>query len=95
MGAGISIAREWERAGLTYPLLCEAAGALVLGVAEQFDDTLLVRGKTAHNQVSSHSEGSKTRNIPMTAGGRAPMQPRVAHQPEGILHCGRTQQPHG
>ena len=27
------------------PLLCELAGALVLGVAEEFDDAALVRGK--------------------------------------------------
>lgn len=30
----------------TYPLLCETAGALVLGISEQLDDTLLVGGKT-------------------------------------------------
>jgi hypothetical protein len=39
-----------ERA--TYPLLCEATGTLVLGISEQLDDTLLVRGKTRHKQVS-------------------------------------------
>lgn len=30
---------------VTYPLLGELAGTLVLGVAEQLNDTLLVRGE--------------------------------------------------
>ena len=32
--------------GETYPLLRETTGTLVLGVAEEFDDALLVGGKT-------------------------------------------------
>jgi hypothetical protein len=31
--------------GETYPLLRKTTGTLVLGVAEEFDDALLVRGK--------------------------------------------------
>ena len=31
--------------GETYPLLRETTGTLVLGVAEEFDDALLVGGK--------------------------------------------------
>ena len=38
----------------TYPLLCEATGALVLGISEQLDDTLLVRGKTNHKSAMFH-----------------------------------------
>jgi hypothetical protein len=32
--------------GKTYPLLRETTGTLVLGVAEEFDDALLVGGET-------------------------------------------------
>jgi hypothetical protein len=37
---------EWSGGG-TYPLLRKTTGTLVLGVAEEFDDTLLVGSKTA------------------------------------------------
>lgn len=35
----------WVVVGETYPLLRKTTGTLVLGVAEEFDDALLVRGK--------------------------------------------------
>jgi hypothetical protein len=38
---------EWSGGGGTYPLLRKTTGTLVLGVAEEFDDTLLVGSKTA------------------------------------------------
>lgn len=35
-----------RRRGKTYPLLSQTTGTLVLGVSEQFNDALLVGGKT-------------------------------------------------
>jgi hypothetical protein len=37
--------RLWWVVGETYPLLRKTTGTLVLGVAEEFDDALLVGGK--------------------------------------------------
>lgn len=36
---------RWVVVGKTYPLLRKTTGTLVLGVAEEFDDALLVGGK--------------------------------------------------
>lgn len=37
---------------VTYSLLCELSGALVLAVAEEFDDAALVWGETKKGKVS-------------------------------------------
>jgi hypothetical protein len=37
-----------RKGGRTYPLLSQLTGTLVLAVAEEFDDTTLVWGKTIH-----------------------------------------------
>jgi hypothetical protein len=37
---------EWMFVRVTYPLLRETTGTLVLGVSEEFDDTLLVWGES-------------------------------------------------
>jgi hypothetical protein len=44
----------------TYPLLGQTTGTLVLGVSEQFDDTLLVWGKAAGVLASVKSTRAKT-----------------------------------
>lgn len=44
--------RRWVRPR-TYSLLCELTGALILGVAEKFNDTALVRGETVDQRKYS------------------------------------------
>ena len=42
----------------TYPLLRQTTGTLILGVSEQFNNTLLIRGKSAGKPIlaSRHEE---------------------------------------
>ena len=44
----------------TYPLLCELTGTLVLGVAEQFNDTALVWGETVVEEKYSSARVQMT-----------------------------------
>jgi hypothetical protein len=56
MGYGISTVSKTCIVGrtITYPLLRKTTGTLILGVSEQFDDTLLVGGKTVSDEVSTN-----------------------------------------
>jgi hypothetical protein len=49
---------RWWVVGETYPLLRKTTGTLVLGVAEEFDDALLV-GSKAEVIVSASSFGCR------------------------------------
>lgn len=48
------VTKEHEEAQVSYPLLGELAGTLVLGVAEQLDHALLIGGKTVRETLVSN-----------------------------------------
>lgn len=49
--------------GKTYPLLSQTTGTLVLGVSEQFNDALLVGGKTVRHENVSNLLHKQSRNL--------------------------------
>ena len=72
----------------TYPLLRETTGTLVLGVAEEFDDALLVGGK-ARRLLAGCADGTR---VQAAAAGSACAHSTVGPPPTAFR---RTQRPHG
>jgi len=79
---------RWVVVGETYPLLRETTGTLVLGVAEEFDDALLVGGK-AEQLLAGCADGIQ---VQAAAAGSACAHSTVGPPPIAIR---RTQRPHG